>query len=484
MGRWKDKYVIGLTGNIAVGKSLVRQMLQHLGAYTIDADSLTHQAMTPGAPAYLPIVEMFGKFILDENGSINRNLLGSIVFTYPNALVKLEAIVHPIVNQAIMALASRAKPPVIVIEAIKLLESPNLASAVDAVWVVDASAEAQVKRLTEKRKMSEEEARKRIFAQRPQADKIKRANVVIMNDGNPEDTWKQVQAAWMEVVQSLKLSAAEDGSVRATQPLQPVSPQSIPAKPVTSTLQPPQTGTLQPPKPAAAPAASAAAPAAPAQPVTPLAASPASAAPPKPVTGTLRPLVAADAPRPAASATPAAPAPAAPAPQATAPAIDMLVRRGRPGETEQIASFINRVGGKNVTRMDVMLAFGQKSYLVAEDKSKSAIIGIVGWQVENLITRVDEIYIDPAVAKDPTIAAMVAALEDHSKDLQSEVSFVFLPNNTPQDVIQGLLKNGYQPLRLEEIKFPAWREAAHELITPESKPLMKPLRQDRVMKPI
>ena len=72
MSRWENKYVIGLTGNIAVGKSVVRQMLQHLGAYTLDADGLSHQAMMPGAPAYRPVVETFGRFMLNEDGTINR----------------------------------------------------------------------------------------------------------------------------------------------------------------------------------------------------------------------------------------------------------------------------------------------------------------------------------------------------------------------------------------------------------------------------
>ena len=125
-------YVIGLTGNIAVGKSVVRQMLQHLGAYTVDADGLTHQAMAPGAPAYLPIIEMFGRFVLNEDGTVNRGILGSIVFSFPEALGKLEGIVHPIVNQAIQTLISRAKQRVIVIEAVKLLET-DLMQHVDAV---------------------------------------------------------------------------------------------------------------------------------------------------------------------------------------------------------------------------------------------------------------------------------------------------------------------------------------------------------------
>ncbi|NWG16091.1 MAG: dephospho-CoA kinase, partial [Chloroflexi bacterium] len=198
MSRWANKYVIGLTGNIAVGKSVVRQMLQHLGAYTIDADGLTHRAMATGAPAYKPIVETFGQFILDAEKNIDRNLLGSIVFARPDALAKLEAIVHPIVGQAIATLVSRAPQPVVVIEAIKLLEG-DLAQAVDEVWVVDAAPETQLKRLVVQRKLGEAEARQRIAAQGAQAAKLAKANVVIKNDGNVEDTWKQVQVAWSSV---------------------------------------------------------------------------------------------------------------------------------------------------------------------------------------------------------------------------------------------------------------------------------------------
>ncbi len=80
MGRWANKYVIGLTGNIAMGKSLVRKMLENLGAYTIDADGLAHQAMAPGAPAYAPIIEMFGKWIVDNDKKIDRSKRGSLRF--------------------------------------------------------------------------------------------------------------------------------------------------------------------------------------------------------------------------------------------------------------------------------------------------------------------------------------------------------------------------------------------------------------------
>ena len=198
MSRWANKYVIGLTGNIAVGKSVVRQMLQHLGAYTIDADGLAHQAMSPGAPAYKPVVETFGQAILNPDKTINRGILGSMVFSNPTLLQKLESITHPIIGQAINTLISRAKQKVIVIEAIKLLEG-DLGKTADAVWVVNASPKTQYSRLITKRKLSEEDAKQRILAQNAQKDKLKAANVVINNDGNVEETWKQVQAAWDKI---------------------------------------------------------------------------------------------------------------------------------------------------------------------------------------------------------------------------------------------------------------------------------------------
>src|SRR5262249_11708436 len=165
-----------------MGKSLVRKMFEHLGAYTIDADGLAHQVMVPGAPAYSPVIETFGKWLLDKDNRIDRSKLGAVVFAHPEALARLEALTHPIVGQGIDTLISRAKQPIVVVEAIKLLEG-QLAQQVDAIWVVDSAAQIQMERLLSKRGMSEYEARKRIDTQNPQRDKLARASVVITNNG-------------------------------------------------------------------------------------------------------------------------------------------------------------------------------------------------------------------------------------------------------------------------------------------------------------
>lgn len=195
LSKWAGKYVIGLTGNIGTGKSVVRRMLEHLGAYSIDADALAHRAIAKGAPGYAPVIEMFGRWILGADGQIDRARLGKVVFSDPQALVLLEKIVHPLVNQAIEIMARRATQPVIVIEAIKLLES-GLAKNCDSVWVTFLPPDMQVARLVKGRGMSEAEARQRIQAQPPQDEKIARATQVIQNTGSFEDTWKKVQAAW------------------------------------------------------------------------------------------------------------------------------------------------------------------------------------------------------------------------------------------------------------------------------------------------
>jgi dephospho-CoA kinase len=118
----QGKFIIGLTGNIATGKTVVRRMLEQLGAYTIDADTLSHRAIAKGAPGHPPTVEAFGNWILDPHGEIDRTKLGGLVFRDPEALARLEAIVHPLVREAVDLLVRRAKQPVIVLEAIKLLD--------------------------------------------------------------------------------------------------------------------------------------------------------------------------------------------------------------------------------------------------------------------------------------------------------------------------------------------------------------------------
>lgn len=196
-----EKIVIGLTGNIATGKSLILRMLQELGAMVIDADKLVHQLMQRGTPVYEAIIEEFGKFVLNENGDIDRPKLGKIVFGMPDGLAQLEAITHPAVRQEIMKQVSAAPTQVVVVEAIKLFES-GLAEQCNANWVVTAPPELQLKRLVERRKMPPDQAKQRIKAQSPQEEKVARADVVIDNSGELAKTWNFVKQQYAALTQS------------------------------------------------------------------------------------------------------------------------------------------------------------------------------------------------------------------------------------------------------------------------------------------
>ena len=178
VSNWPGKYVIGLTGNIATGKSVVRRMLEHLGAYTIDADALSHRVISKGAPGYQPVLDKFGTWLLDKDGQIDRSKLGRLVFADGEALTQLEDIIHPYVGQAVDLLTRRATQKVVVVEAIKLLES-DLRNRCDSIWVTDAPPEVQIERLMRKRGMSREDAIQRIHAQSAQKQKLAAADVVV-----------------------------------------------------------------------------------------------------------------------------------------------------------------------------------------------------------------------------------------------------------------------------------------------------------------
>ncbi len=216
-----DKIVIGLTGNIATGKSLILRMLQELGATVIDADKLVHQFMHPGSPVFQAIVDEFGKFVLDERGQINRPKLGRIVFMMPEGLTKLEQITHPAVRQEILRRIREAPTPVVAFEAIKLFES-GLAEECHSIWVVAAPPQLQLKRLVERRKMSPEQAKQRIKAQAPAADKLAKADVVVDNSGDLVKTWNFVKRQYIAL-------AREKAFVPEAPITKPTTPTATPA---------------------------------------------------------------------------------------------------------------------------------------------------------------------------------------------------------------------------------------------------------------
>ena len=377
MSAWPGKYVIGLTGNIATGKSVVRKMLEHQGAYGIDADALAHRAIARGAPGYQPVVETFGKWMLKPDQQIDRGRLGRVVFSDPEALKLLEAILHPLVREAVDVLVQHARQAAVVLEAIKLLEGP-LRSACDSIWVTYASPQVQLARLVEKRVMHPEAAQQRIRAQPPQEAKLAAADVVIRNEGSFEDTWRQVQAGWQEIF--------------------PTQAQVEPVAPVAAEGH-------------------------------------------------------------------------------------FAVERAGPRQADEIAAFITRTsrGRRSLNRAGVMEAFGEKAFLLL--KSGGKLVGLVGWQVENLVSRTSDVFLEPGLSLDKALLVLLEEVELASRELQCEAVLLFLPPNLARH------ESAWRALRYElrtvqELAVGAWQEAAIESQPSGTVLLFKQLRKDRVLRPV
>lgn len=193
-----NRALLGVTGNIATGKSTVTAMLAELGAAVIDADAVSRAVVAPGQPALEAITRVFGLGVLRADGALDRAGLGRIVFGDPAALRALEAITHPAVRSAMRAqIATLPVGRVVVLEVIKLFES-GWAAECRQVWVTHCPPETQIARLMQFRGMSAADARARVAAQPPQADKLARADVVIDTAGTLAATRAQVARAWTD----------------------------------------------------------------------------------------------------------------------------------------------------------------------------------------------------------------------------------------------------------------------------------------------
>ncbi len=194
--------VVGLTGGIATGKSTVSRMLAAAGAYIIDADVLARDVVQPGLPAWNAVVKSFGRQILHEDQTIDRDRLAAVVFDDPQRKAELERIVHPAVGEAmaaqLAAIAASAPDSVVVLD-VPLLYEAKMDAGLALVIVVYAPEAVQLERLILRNGLSREEARARIAAQMPIAEKRRRAGVVIDNSGSLESTRQQVQALWRKL---------------------------------------------------------------------------------------------------------------------------------------------------------------------------------------------------------------------------------------------------------------------------------------------
>jgi dephospho-CoA kinase len=190
---------VGLTGNIAAGKSAVAEVWRDLGATVIDADILARRAVAPGSAALPEIAAIWGNEVLDPaDGTLDREALGRIVFGDPDARARLEGIVHPEVRRLreIEHAAAAERGDRIGVDDVPLLFEVGMEDAFDVVVLVDAPAETRLRRLTEQRGMDADEARRRIAAQMPAEEKRARADIVIDNTGTLAELWERAAKVW------------------------------------------------------------------------------------------------------------------------------------------------------------------------------------------------------------------------------------------------------------------------------------------------
>ena len=200
MSKRQNKIVVGLTGNIATGKSAVMKMAAEQGALTIDADKVVHKLMDSDRSMQAGIIAAFGSEVRRVDGKIDRIRLGGLVFNDPEALRDLEMMMHPAVRANIVAQIESSEAKVVVVEAIKLLEGP-LHEECDVIWVADCNLYRQLQRLVVSRGMAEQEAVTRATAQSLQADKVAKADVVIDTNGTMAETKVQIETAWENLPQ-------------------------------------------------------------------------------------------------------------------------------------------------------------------------------------------------------------------------------------------------------------------------------------------
>lgn len=194
-----DLLVLGVTGGIASGKSTVANMLAELGAPIIDFDLIAREVVLPDKPAFREVIDCFGDQVIGKNGTLDRKSLSGIVFRDPAKRKILESITHPRIFEAFLRQVkemAQKDPHGIVQAVIPLLFEVNLRHLVHKVLVVYISPHKQVERLTKRDEISNEEANNILKAQMPIDEKVGLADFVIHNEGNVDETRREVKALW------------------------------------------------------------------------------------------------------------------------------------------------------------------------------------------------------------------------------------------------------------------------------------------------
>lgn len=446
--RWPDKVIIGLTGNIATGKSAVMSMAAEQGALALDADKVVHQILAANEDVQAAVVDRFGDAILDQDGRIDRAALGAVVFRDEGALNALERILHPVVRTVIIEQIAENEANVVMVEAIKLLEG-RLADECDQIWVTRCPRETQMERLRVCRGLDSETAARRVNAQSSQEEKVAQADVVIDTVGTMAQTRQLFDLAWQRAVQELP------GAVRPASAVieAPPPPETAPAEGARTAGQPE-------PKP-----------------------------PPERLTGAKaseirkRMLAKRQTGEGTDGRTAEQTGPQEIESRPVKSADGVLVRRARPSDVPSILLLIQRatIGTVNIKRSELLMALGDRGYLIGQKGTD--ISAVIGWHSENLIARIDQIYVYPPESAEVAGPAVLREIEETAVSLMCEVILAFPKNSITPPVLKLFLDRDFEEIEFDRLP-DVWQAAAAESQPDDTFILMKMLRDTRVVKPL
>ncbi len=384
---YAGKVIVGLTGNIATGKSAVMRLAQDHGALTIDADKIVHELMDNDATMQAAIAVAFGSEVRREDGRIDRKKLGEIAFADPSALQDLEAMTHPAVRKEVDARILASKQNIIFVEAIKLLEG-NLRDVCHQIWVTRCSPQRQLERLRVCRGMETEVAAVRIKSQPPQEEKVAQSDVLIDTNGLMRDTEVQFDIAWARL---------PDPATAEPMNRLPLEEPAVSAKPMTARMVSPKAATPPPT--------------------------------PKKTADEIRP------PRLQPSERPE----------------DLQVRRARPSDIPSILLLIQKAtdGKVKMKRAELLMALSERGYFIGQVGAE--ISTVMGYNIDSQVARVDEIYIHPLEMATQTGKAVLEDIEISAATHMGQIIVAFLPQDAPAALRELFEAEAYEPMPLEEM---------------------------------
>ena len=395
--------VIGLTGNIGTGKSAIMKVAANRGALTIDADHVVHDILENDSDIQSKIADAFGGDVRHPNGKINRPALGSIVFSDGEKLEQLEAILHPQVRENISQQVKSATEPLVMVEAIKLLDGP-LKDLCDAVWVANCGKLLQLQRLVIARGMDEDEAFKRIVAQSPQAEKVAQADEVISTTGTLASTNAHVN--------QLLDALMGDGADTATDSEKSTAAPKRDTTPIVSALTAEQRAKM------------------------------ASKLPSLPK---------------ASTSAPAEETAEESQPETAEEPIEITVRRARPSDIPSIMLLIHKAtdGKVQPKRAEILHSLSDRGYLIGQ--TGTDITAIAGWYTDKGFAAIEQIYVYPQETASTTGMALLEEIHKTAHELMAEAIFAFMATDMPPFVRELLIKKGFTAESVES--FPkVWRD--------------------------